>query len=427
MPEIVDETGVPVTSTARSIAFTNVNLVSMRDETIVPAQAVLIEDGVIKAIGASGSIAIPAGTDVIDGSNRYLLPGLTDMHVHPVVGSDGESDLLVQLAAGVTSIRIMWGGRGHLSWRAQIRAGELTGPRLYIASPGLEGDPPYWPNSVVVTTESEARNAVRDQVAAGYDFIKVYNQLQLPLYDVIINEARLLDIPVIGHVPRSMSADYAIAAGQKTIEHFSGFAPHATTTGNWSGEIDASKLAGLIEHIRLTGTWNCPTLTVRSRSASQVDELRSNPAFALLSETTRTWLDDALTQPPTLDRSTEVRLLGEVVKALHDADVGLLVGTDAGVQYVYPGFSIHEELARFVDAGLSPYDSLRAATVNAADALGELDVAGTVEVGKRADLLLLDTDPFADIANVNRRVGIMAAGAWYAQSALMDMIGADPE
>ena len=425
LPEVVDETDVPTTSAAARIAFSSVSLVAMQDETIVPAQTVLVEDGIITAIGGAGSVSIPADADVIDGTGRFLMPGLADMHIHAIVGTDGETDLLVQLAAGVTTVRVMWGGIGHLDWRERIRTGELPGPRLYVASPGLEGNPPYWPASVVVSTESEARAAVRAQVAAGYDFIKVYNQLQLALYDVIIEESRALGIPVIGHVPRSMSAEYAIAAGQDTIEHFSRFAPHATTTGGWSGSIDSSKLAGLIERMRLHGTWNCPTLTVRSRTASQVAELRSNRAYSLVSDSMKSWLDNSLTQPPSFNRNTEVRLLRQVVKALHDADIGLLVGTDAGVQYVYPGFSIHEELANFVNAGLTPYETLRIATVNAAAALGESENAGTVAVGKRADLLLLDTNPFTDIANVNRRVGVMAAGQWYAQSALMEMIGAN--
>ena len=170
--------------------------------------------------------------------------------------------------------------------------------------------------------------------------------------------------------------------------------------------------------------WNCPTLTVRSRSANQVGALREHPAFDLMSETMQSWLLDPLTQPPSSDRTTEGGLLKEVVKALQDADVGLLVGTDAGAQYVYAGFSIHEELANFVDAGLTHYQTLRAATVNAAAALGETAVAGTVTVGKRADLLRLDANPLTDKAHVNRRVGVMAAGKWYAQSTLMEMIGA---
>lgn len=139
----------------------------------------------------------------------------------------------------------------------------------------------------------------------------------------------------------------------------------------------------------------------------------------------RNWLDDARTQPPSGDRTTEGRLRKEVLKTLHDAGAGLLVGTDAGVQYVLVGFSLHEELAHFVDAGLSPYETLRAATVNAAAALGESAIAGTVEVGKRADLLLVADNPFTDISNVNRRVGVMTAGRWFAQSTLMHMIGAN--
>lgn len=425
MPVVVDESGVPATSSAQRIAFTNVNLASMQNEMILPGQTVLIDNGIIELIGDTANVTLPGDIEVIDGTDRYLMPGLTDMHIHALVGADGDKDLLVQLAAGVTTVRIMWGGRGLLAFRERIRAGELEGPRLYVASPGLEGNPPYWPQSVVVSTEAEARQAVRKQVDAGYDFIKVYNQLQLGLYDIIVEESRALDIPVIGHVPLAMTAEYAITSGQQTIEHFSGIAQYATTTGSWSGDIDSTKLTGLIEQIRLQGTWNCPTLTVRSRTRSQVQGLRANAAFGLVSSEMQRWLDDPLTQPPNIDRTNETRLLRQTTKALHDADVGLLVGTDAGVQYVYPGFSIHEELSNFVAAGLTPYDTLRAATVNAAAALGESDLAGTVAVGKRADLLLLDKNPFDDIGNVNRRVGVMAAGNWYTQSTLMEMLDAN--
>lgn len=425
MPVIVDESGVPEASSASRIAFTNVNLASMRDGTITPGQTVLVEDGLITLIGDTAAVTYPADTESIDGTGRYLMPGLVDMHIHALVGDDGDKDLLVQLAAGVTGARIMWGGTGLLGFRERILSGELEGPRLYVASPGLEGNSPYWPLSIVVSTEQEARDAVRAQVDAGYDFIKVYDRLQVSMYDVVTDEAQALGIPVVGHVPQAMTAEYAIGSGQQTIEHFSGVARYATTTGNWSGEVDSSKLAGLIEQIRLEGTWNCPTLTVLSRSQSQVGGLRANPTFGLLSSTMQGWLDDSLTQPPNIDRTAQTRLRRQVTKALHDADVGLLVGTDAGVQYVYPGFSMHEELANFVAAGLSPYETLHAATANAAAALGESDVSGTVEVGKRADLLLLDSNPFDNIVNVNRRVGVMAAGRWYAQSTLMERIGAN--
>lgn len=220
-PEIVDETGVPPSSTASRIAFVDVNLVSMSDQSIMPEQTVIVEDGIVTTIGDTNDVPIPGVADAIDGTGRYLMPGLADMHVHPITGDDSESDLLLQLAAGVTTIRIMWGGTGHLDWKARIEAGDLLGPRLYIASPGLEGDPPFWPGSVVVTTDAEARAAVQEQAAAGFDFIKVYNQLQLEPYEAIIDEARTLDMPVVGHVPGALTADFAITAGQHTIEHFS--------------------------------------------------------------------------------------------------------------------------------------------------------------------------------------------------------------
>jgi imidazolonepropionase-like amidohydrolase len=418
-PVIVNEAGVPPRSGASKIAVVNVTVVPMDREQSLEQQTVLIEDGTITLIDFATSVVIPADAEVLDGTGRYLMPGLIDMHAHLVASPGAEHDLLVELAAGVTTVRIMWGFQTHLDWRAAIRAGTLLGPSLYVASAGFEGDPPFWPGSVVVTNAADARAAVNERHAAGYDFIKVYSRLQLEPYVAILGEADRLDIPVVGHVPRALTADFAISSGQFTVEHFSRYAAELTTTGRWTGSIDGSKLAALVERIRLAGTWNCPTLTVQTRTQAQVNGLRANPLYSLLSQPMREWLESAQTQPPAAgDQSTGDRLRKQVLAALAKAGTGLLVGTDTGVQYVFPGFSIHEELAHFADAGLSPYQTLRAATVDAATALGAPD-RGTIATGQRADLLLLDADPLADIDNVNRRVGLMIGGRWFAQTTLM--------
>lgn len=417
-PVIVDETGVPEAADSSRLAIVGVTLVPMDRDAVVAEQTVVVEDGVITAIGDAALTAVPPDAVRIEGAGRYLMPGLIDMHAHLMTDDGAEHDLLLELAAGVTTVRIMWGFQRHLEWRAAIAEGGLAGPSLYVASAGLEGEGPYWPGSIVVTTDGEARAAVRDAEAAGYDFIKVYNRLEQEPYVAILEEAATLGIPVVGHVPTALTADFAIDSGQHTIEHFSRFAPEVTTTGNWAGEIDGSRLEALMARLRLAGTWNCPTLTVQLRNQSQVASLKASPLYALVSGPMREFLESSLTQPGGGDRSVEDGRRKEVLAAFVDAGVGVVVGTDTGVQYVLPGFSIHEELAHFAAAGLSPYEVLRAATADAAAALGSAD-RGTIAVGRRADLLLLDADPLADVANANRRVGVMAAGRWRSQSRLM--------
>ncbi len=419
-PIIVDESGVPASSASRRFAITNVTVVPMDREISIPGQTVLIEDGSIAFIGNADTAAIPSDAERLDGAGRYLMPGLIDMHAHLVTDPGAEHDLVLELAAGVTTVRIMWGSETHLDWRDAIRDGSLLGPTLFVASPGLEGEPPYWPGSIVVQSAAEARAAVRGQHAAGYDFIKVYNRLQLEPYLAILDEADALGLHVVGHVPAALTADFAIDSGQHTIEHFSRYAAEVTDTGDWNGRIDGSRLAALIERIRLRKTWSCPTLTVQSRSQSQVAAIKSNPLYALLSQPMREWLDSPLTQPAVGDRTIADGRRKEVLAAFAEAGVGLLAGTDTGVLYVLPGFSVHEELRHFAAAGLTPYQALRAATFDAAAALESVD-RGAIGVGLRANLLLLDADPLEDIGNVNRRVGIMAGGRWFAQSMLMDM------
>ena len=419
-PEIVDETGVPARSDAARIAITDVTLVPMDREGSISGQTVLVENGIIAAIGDSATVEVPSDAERIDGSRRFLMPGLIDMHSHLLTDAGAEHDLVLELAAGVTTVRIMWGFGTHLAWREAIQDGDMTGPSLFVASAGLEGPGPYWPGSIVVTSAADARAAVDEAGAAGYDFIKVYNQLQLSPYVAILDEARTLGIPVVGHVPRAVSADFAIENGQWTIEHFSRYAPEVTENGTWSGPIDGSRLEAFIERLRLAGTWSCPTLTVQLRSQSQVADLKSNPLYDLLSQPMRDWLESSLTQPPSGDRSADDRRRKELLLALVRAGIGVVVGTDTGVQYVLPGFSIHEELRHFADAGLTPYETLRAATAHAAAALGVTD-RGAIAVGRRADLLLLDADPLADVTHLNRRAGVMAGGHWYAQSTLMEM------
>jgi len=390
LPELIDESGAPAMSSASRIAFTGVSVRTLGPAGRLDATTVVVENGRIAGIVPDAQFGAAPGTEIIDAAGRWLMPGLVDSHVHMV--PSGEDDLLLYLAAGVTAVRVMWGNEIYLRWRDEIAAGTRQGPYMWVASPGLDGANAFWPGSVIVTSEVEARTAVDEMAAAGFDAIKVYNGLQPSQYVAIANEAESIGIPFVGHV----------------------------TGSDWNFPLDEQKVADLAERLFTAGIWNVPTFVVQLRISDQVGELEAHPVMSWISPGMGDFLRDASTQPPAgpqPDPTTRFALL----KLLHESGVRLAVGTDVGIRYVFPGFSLQEELQNFVRAGLSPEAAIHAATVSAWDLLGAADEGGTVEVGKRADLLLA-ADPFADVDNLLRRVGVMANGRWYSQSHLLSLV-----
>lgn len=421
LPESVDESGVPETSNAARIAFRGATVVTLGPAGVLESTTVVVENGRIAAILPDAQFTAAPGTDIIEASGRWLLPGLVDSHAHMV--TNGADDLMLYLAAGVTAVRVMWGNETYLEWRDAIAAGTRRGPHLYVASPGLDGANAFWPGSIVVTDELEARTAVDELAARGFDAIKVYNSLGLSAYLAIANEAESVGIPFVGHVPFAVGADAALADGRiRSIEHFSRFVSEVTTGNSWGTPLDEANADALAEQLSLAGTWNVPTLVVQLRTADQVPALQAHPLMDWVSPGMRAFLTDPATQPPASGSASDPGSRLALVKLLHDRGVRLAVGTDAGIRYVFPGFSVHEELRHFVTAGLSPEEAIRAATVSAWALLGEPDQGGTIEAGKRADLLLLAADPLIEIDNLLRRVGVMADGQWYAQSHLLSLI-----
>lgn len=421
LPEIVDESGVPPTSNASRIAFTGASVVTLGPAGVLESTTVVVEDGRIAAILPDAQFSAAPGTELLDASGRWLLPGLVDSHVHMV--TNGADDLMLYLAAGVTAVRVMWGNDVYLDWRDEIAAGTREGPHLYVASPGVDGANAFWPGSIAVTGEVEARMAVDELAARGFDAIKVYNNLGSSAYFALANEAESIGIPFVGHVPFAVGAAAAIADGRiRSIEHFTRFVSEVTTGNSWGSPLDDAAANALAEGLFLGGTWNVPTLVVQLRTADQVPALEAHPVMDWVSPGMRAFLRDPSTQPPAAGSAADPASRLALVKLFHDRGVRLAVGTDVGLRYVFPGFSIHEELQNFVAAGLSPEEALRAATVSAWALLGGPDEGGTIEVGKRADLLLLAADPLADVDNLLQRVGVMAHGRWYAQSHLLSRV-----
>jgi imidazolonepropionase-like amidohydrolase len=418
-----------------SIAFVDVSIVPMDSGRVIHHRTVIVRGGRIAEIGAADSIRPAVGSARVDGRGRYLMPGLADMHAHP-----DSQDLALYVANGVTTIRVMAGDTGVLRWREEIRAGRRVGPAIYTAGPILDGKPPTAPFMRPVGTAEDATKAVDEQRAAGYDFIKIYNLLSADAYRAIVDEARRLGVPVAGHVPISVGLRGALAAHQASIEHLRGYAAEAVRPDapikpsvDFRSRIlawnyaDESRFAELARATRDAGVWNCPTLVTEQVGLLPHAEYRrwlESPEMRYVAPEYRVdgrdtaWGMKEFTEADYVAAQRAVSVKMHLVKALHDAGARLLVGTDEMVA----GFSEHQELRNMVGAGLTPYEALRAATRDAAEFLGQVGEWGTVAVGRRGDLVLLDADPLADVANARRIVGIMVRGHWLSREALDRML-----
>lgn len=435
-------------------AFVNVNVIPMDRERVLPNQTVLVRAGKIAEIGDAAKIKVPKGAQRIAGRGQYLIPGLMDMHTH--LFSDAEfpdslagDELAIMLANGVTTIRLMIGTPEHLTYRAQIAKGELFGPTLFVASPeftGRKGNGVF--NGRVVTTPDEARAAVRECKGLGYDFIKLTTFISRPVYDAVIEAAKEQNIRVVGHVDLRVGLSHALAVGQQHIEHLDSYleallrddAPMKVSLSdagvwrkpNWESldYLDESKIAAFAKATAQTGTFTCPTLSFFKLAAAveQTEEqMRARPDFRYYPK----WLQAPLfaahkrfwTNPPSAERRAKYqRLRNQLVKSIHDAGGKIMAGSDSPELFLVYGFSLHRELLALAEAGLSNYEVLATATRNPAEFLRTLDTVGTVERGKHADLVLLTANPLDNIANTEKRAGVMVRGRWLAQSECQQML-----
>lgn len=415
------------------VAFVNVNVIPMDKERILESQTVIVRGLVIETFGDSGQVQVPNGAVVVDGQGKYLMPGLVDMHVHIMF----ENDMLLLVANGVTSVRNMWGNTGkalqfglpdQLALRNQIMQGVLFGPTIYTTGPVLEGSPAFHPLADVFDAPEAAKESVVWQKAQGYDFIKVYDHLSPEVYQAIIEAARENDIPVVGHVPFAAGLDGVLASGQQTVEHLTGYIdPDAVKF-----IIPEDQLDEYAVKTREAGVWNCVTLSEYPKSKETPEGFERlqhqpgivyySPAWKLITPFFYKMSGDSHTYKGADYPQRITALNREMVQALHMTGAGILLGTDAAQAYHIPGFSIHEELTLLVDAGLSPYEAIEAGTRSAAEAMGKSDEFGTIEAGKRADLILLEGDPLSDVGNIQKRAGVMVRGRWLTEEQLQSML-----
>lgn len=421
-------------------AFTGVTVIPMDRERTIENQTVIVRGGRIVALGPTATTSVPAGATRVDGRGKFLIPGLGEMHAHiptPQVeaqfGGDGRytaSVLVLFVANGVTTIRGMLGHASHLALRERVRAGELIGPTIYTSGPSFNGNSAPDPQT--------ARRMVLEQRAAGYDFLKIHPGLSRETFDTLARVADSVGIRFAGHVPVAVGLERALEARYASIDHVDGFVEYltgwragaATPAGffgfNVSDQADAAKLPAIARRTREAGVWIVPTQALMDGfvSAEDAAAMGRRPEMRYLPRPlVEQWVQakrDAQAQP-TYDAERGRRFIalrGRIIKALHDAGVGIVLGSDAPQVMNVPGFSVHRELAVLVAAGLTPYQALETGTRNVAVYFGTLDRSGTVATGKVADLVLLDANPLTDIANTTRIAGVMARGKWMPRATL---------
>lgn len=410
------------------VAFVHVHVVPMDSERVLHDQTVLVEDGRVLRIGPADEVVAPEGALRIDGRGElYLMPGLCDSHMH-VIDPD---EFLLYLANGVTTVRNMSGEPFHLTWCAELAEGRRLGPTLITTGPTLDGVPPEGSNRVIVTTREEGERAVESSAADGYDLIKVYGGLPVEAYGGIMDAAERSGLKVVGHLPRAVGFEGAMAAGQASIDHAEEF---LYTVFKEAGD---ERIPETVRTLREAGAWVTPTLVCFDAIGAQIADapaLARRPELRFADPAVRArWLTQGNRylrdfQPEDAARfRDQLQFLELLVRRLHEGGVPLLAGTDAGVAYgvpfVLPGWSLHEELAQLAGCGLSPYEALRTATCNPARFLGAEGEFGVVREGARADLLLLDANPLEDVAHASRRVGVMLRGRWLPESELASMLG----
>jgi len=431
-----------------TLVFSHVNVIDATGAPMQSDMTVIVQGQHITEVAKSGQVRVPIHANVVDARGKYLIPGLWDMHVHMVFGDwlprNEKVTLPLFVANGVTGVRDMGGDLDVLKqWRSEIAAGTLLGPRMIIAGPMLDGAVPRFPSSAPVANAADGRKVVDDLKAQGVDFIKIQSLIPRDGYFAAADEAKKLGITFVGHVPDAVRASEASDAGQKSIEHFTGIFEGCSTVedqllkgpkslGRNVSTYDAARAKALIALMARNQTWQVPTL-VWERGQWLVDDidLSHDPLtkYAPAAWKDRTWpmftrdiIKDMDTDSlPVRKRFVQMEL--EMTLAMHRAGVPFMAGTDtaAGV-HVFPGFSLHDEMALFVQAGLTPMEALQTATWNPAQFMGRLSDMGTVQKGKVADLVLLDANPLDDIHNSRKIRAVVLAGRYFSRSDLDGML-----
>jgi imidazolonepropionase-like amidohydrolase len=424
----------------RALAIEHVTVIPMTSRTTLRDFTVVIREGRIATIEPSSTAKVTPDMQRVDARGKWLVPGLTDMHAHienicmlrlllrnpeiPASAVSNDDVFLPYIANGVLQVLALQGMSETIGQRVEIEAGRVLGPRIFSAAM-IDGSPPLWPVGMtrVATTPEEGRQAVRDAAAEGYDAIKAYSQLSFDTFAAIVDEARALNLPVIGHLPERQSGRIAEAfvPGFGMVAHAEEFALHTS-------EPSFEAIPQYVGLMKKNGTWLTATLSLDERlleQTSRPDTLRARPELRALHPM---WRQIVLEHNPYVAQASPERIAAlqtivdfnrELVRSALQAGVPVVAGTDAPVPGIVPGFALHDELEALIRAGMTPYQALEAATKLPAEWLGVSADRGTVEVGKRADLLLLDADPLEAVGNT-RKISAVILGGRYLPRAILD-------
>jgi imidazolonepropionase-like amidohydrolase len=436
------------TGDEKALVFDHVTVIDTAAAKSLPDMTVVIAGETIAALGKSGKVKIPAGASVINAGGTFLIPGLWDMHTHAFMSQDDAEFMPAQfVASGVLGIRDVHGNLdATLRARSEIQSGKRIGPRIYCSGPMIDGPIPNSPGFPSAKTPGDARRMAQWRKAAGVDFIKVYSRLTRDEFLAIADEARRLGIPFSGHVPPSVTAAEASDAGQRAFEHILGVEfgvssredelrrkqevtypfefPDAEALRQ---SYDPKKAEALYACFVKNNSWMVPTLVVIQALSRMGTPLRTDdPRLERLPPYLREFWTMEI---PGFDSRQQANLKDlysfyrKLTVDMHRAGVPILAGSDTPNPKVFPGTSLHEELQLLVEAGLTPMEALRSATFHAARFLGLLGSYGTIAQGKTADLVLLEADPLADIANTLKIEAVVQGGRFLDKAAIQGLWG----
>ncbi len=425
--------GGPDTLVDGDVAFVDVNVLPMDQERVLEEQTVIIADGRIAAIGSGDEIGPEEGVEVIEGDGGYLMPGLTEMHAHLPEPRMSDMDianlLFLYVANGVTTARGMQGDPSHFGLRNQIDRGLVLGPSLYLSSVPMSG--------ASVPTPEVADQRVREYKVAGYDHIKVTEGLGADAFDAMVHTAAEVGLPFAGHVSDHVGIRSALAAGQGSIDHLDNFLEGLVPADQQPAKplgpggvgvlLDRMNEALIPELVRATvdaGTWIVPTMVLwetayyGDQGSADVEAERPEVIY-MPPETVERWrqaVDSRMSASDTASNRQVASLRRRVLQALYRGGAKIALGSDSPQIFIVPGFSLHREMALYIDVGMTPYDVLEIGTRKPAEYFGAGDEFGTVAVGRRADLILLNANPLDDVGNVANRAGVMLRGRWFSEN-----------
>jgi imidazolonepropionase-like amidohydrolase len=427
---------LPALGFAETQVLAPVKVISMATGEVTENRAIIIEGGTITEVVEHQPGQAPEGAQVIDGQGAWVIPGLAEMHAHIPPQNRGEQHardvLALFLANGVTTVRGMLGQPWHLELRALLEEQRWPGPRLVTSGPSFNG------NSV--SSPAQAAQMVREQAAAGYDFLKLHPGLEPDEFAAIADTASELEIPFAGHVSFVVGLEAALRAGQATIDHLDAYA-EAMVPGDsalagaepqWFGvnlglAMDPARAPELASATAQAGVWSVPTqsLLETTAGAEPLAELLARPGMEYLAAETRAaWqraVENMRGQASAEQRAAFIRARRALIGALQEAGAGLLLGSDAPQIMNVPGYSVHQELAYLVASGLTPLQALQSGTINVARFLGRAN-EGEVAAGQVADLVLLEANPLDDISASARVSGVFRGGEYYSRARLDEML-----